>query len=187
MKRLKNLWDKMHPEYHFLSDKNLRNQASRVHINNVAMDTEYHETSTSITRNDNRCTVTGNANSYRNNEPNKNIVPKEVTAENISNENFNAEQMQLVKKLKPSFNNNFETFKLQTIQERVYKTKINKKTPTDYLKAINSVAHGHLPNIDNITFWVINISIYTTAVTIKQELIDLKEINCNINANNTSR
>ena len=77
MKRLKNLWDKMHPEYHFLSDKNLRNQASRVHINNVAMDTEYHETSTSITRNDNRFTVTGNANSYRNNEPNI-LFPKRL-------------------------------------------------------------------------------------------------------------
>ena len=60
------------------------------------------------------------------------------------------------------------------------------KTPTDYLKAINSVAHEHLTNIDNITFWVINISVYTTAVTIKQELIVLKEINCKINANNTS-
>ena len=29
MKRLKNLWDKMHPEYDFISDKNLRDQASR--------------------------------------------------------------------------------------------------------------------------------------------------------------
>ena len=127
MKRSKNLWDKMHPENNFLSDKNLRNQASRVHINNVAMDTEYRETSTSITRNDNLCTVTGNANSYRNNEPNKNIVPKEVTAENISNENFNAEQIQLAKKLKPPFSNNFETFKLQTIQERVYTKKLIRK------------------------------------------------------------
>ena len=53
MKRLKNLWDKMHPEYNFLSEKNLRDQASRVHKNNIVIDTEYRETSASITKNDN--------------------------------------------------------------------------------------------------------------------------------------
>ena len=37
-------------------------------------------------------------------------------------------------------------------------------------------------NIDNITFSDKNVCIYTTAVTIKQELNDLKEINRNINA-----
>ena len=91
-----------------------------------------------------------------------------------------------MEKLKPSFNKNFENFKLQTIEQRVYTTKINKKIPTDYLKAINIVAREHLGNIDNITFWDINVSIYTTAVTIKQDLNDLKEINRNINAYNTS-
>ena len=53
MKRLKNLWDKMHPAYNFLSEKNLRDQASRVHKNNIVIDTEYRETSASITKNDN--------------------------------------------------------------------------------------------------------------------------------------
>ena len=91
-----------------------------------------------------------------------------------------------MEKLKPSFNKNFENFKLQTIEQRVYTTKINKKIPTDYLKAINTVAREYLANIDNITFWDINVSIYTTAVTIKQDLNDLKEINRNINAYNTS-
>ena len=62
--------------------------------------------------------------------------------------------------------------------------KINKKIPTDYLKAINTVAREHLANTDNITFWDINDSIYSTAVTRKQDLNDLKEINRNINAYN---
>ena len=177
----------MHPEYNFLSDKNLRDQTSRVHKNNVAMDTEYRETSTSITRNDNRCTVTDNGYNYRNIVPNENIVHDEVIAQNIPNENLNYEQLQLVEKLKPSLSNNFETFKLQTIEERVYTTKINKKIPTDYLKAINTVAREYLTNIDNITFWDLNISIYTTAVTIKQELNNLKEISCNIKDPTRSR
>ena len=81
----------MHPEYCFSSDKNLRDHASRVHKNNVVMDTEYRETSTSITRNDNRCTVTENGDNYGNIVPNENIVPDEVIAENIPNENLNDE------------------------------------------------------------------------------------------------
>ena len=63
---------------------------------------------------------------------------------------------------------------------------MNKKISNDYLKAINAVAREYLANIDNITFWDINVSIYTTTITIKQDLNDLKEINCNINAYNTS-
>ena len=114
----------MHPEYNFLSDKNLRDQPSRAHKNNVVMDTEYRETSTYITRNYNRCTVTDNGNNCRNIAPNENIVLDEVIAENIPNKNLNDEQLQLVEKLKPSFNSNFETFKLQTIEERVYQGRI---------------------------------------------------------------
>ena len=78
------------------------------------MDTEYREASTSITRNDNLCTVTGNGNNYRYIDPNENIAPEQVIAEKIPNENLNDEQLQLVEKLKPSFNKNFETFKLRT-------------------------------------------------------------------------
>ena len=64
------------------------------------------------------------------------------TAENITNENLNDEQLQLVEKLKLSLNKNFETFKLQTIEQRVYTTKINQKIPNDYLKAINTVVRA---------------------------------------------
>ena len=114
MKRIKNLWDKMHPEYNFLSEKNLRDQASRIHKNKVVMVTEYR-VSTSITRNGNLCTGTANGNNYRNIDPNENIAPEEAIAENIPNENLNDEQLQLVEKLKPSFNKNF---KLKTIEQR---------------------------------------------------------------------
>ena len=81
------------------------------------MDTKYREVSTSIARNDHLCTVTGNGNNYRNIDPNENIAPEEVIAENIPNGNLNDEQLQLVEKLKPSFNKNFETFQLQAIEQ----------------------------------------------------------------------
>ena len=176
----------MYPEFNFLSDKNIRDQSSRIHRNNVVMDTEYREASTYITRNDNLCTVTGNGNKYRDTDPNETIAPEEVIAENIPNENLNDEQLQLVESLKPSLDRNFETFKLKNIEQRVYTSKINKKIPTDYLKAIKTLAREHLANIDNITFWDINVSIYTTVVTIKQDQNNLKEINRNVNVYKTS-
>ena len=41
MKRMKEKWDEIHPEYSFPTDKNLREQASRIEKNKDVMDTEY--------------------------------------------------------------------------------------------------------------------------------------------------
>ena len=52
MKRLKSYWDEMHPEFNFLSDKNLRDQASRVEKNKVVMETEFKTVTTNNLEND---------------------------------------------------------------------------------------------------------------------------------------
>ena len=41
MKRMKEKWDEIHPEYSFLTNKNLRDQASHLEKNKDVMDTEY--------------------------------------------------------------------------------------------------------------------------------------------------
>ena len=41
LKRLKKYWDELHPQFNFLSDKNLRDQASRIEKNKIVMATEY--------------------------------------------------------------------------------------------------------------------------------------------------
>ena len=41
MKRMKEKWDEIHPEYSFLTNKNLRDQAPRLEKNKDVMDTEY--------------------------------------------------------------------------------------------------------------------------------------------------
>ena len=41
MKSLKKKWDEIHPESSFLTDKNLRDQASHIEKNKDVMDTEY--------------------------------------------------------------------------------------------------------------------------------------------------
>ena len=48
IKRLKEKWDEFHPEYSFLTDRNLRDQASRIEKNKDVMDTEYVHVRSSI-------------------------------------------------------------------------------------------------------------------------------------------
>ena len=45
MKRLKCYWNKLHPEFTFSSDKNLRDVAFRIAVNKVVIDAESDNTS----------------------------------------------------------------------------------------------------------------------------------------------
>ena len=56
----------------------------------------------------------------------------------------------------------------------------------DYLKAANTLAKEHLNNLNDVTFWDLDVCIYTTAITVKQQLNDLKEININPTKRNTT-
>ena len=51
MKRMKKYWDERHPEFNFLSNKNLRDQASRIEKNKVVMATEIKTVTTNIVEN----------------------------------------------------------------------------------------------------------------------------------------
>ena len=50
MERMKQKWDEIYPEYSFLTDKNLRDQASRTEKNKDVMDTEYVHIRSKIAR-----------------------------------------------------------------------------------------------------------------------------------------
>ena len=52
MKRLKSYWDELHPGFAFLSDKNLRDVASRIAVNKVVIDTEFDNTISIATETD---------------------------------------------------------------------------------------------------------------------------------------
>ena len=51
MKGFKKYWDELHPEFNFLSYKNLRDQASRIEKNKVVMAAEYETVTTIIVEN----------------------------------------------------------------------------------------------------------------------------------------
>ena len=50
MERMKQKWDEIYPEYNFLTDKNLRDQASRIEKNKDVMDTEFAHIRSKIAR-----------------------------------------------------------------------------------------------------------------------------------------
>ena len=52
MKRLKSCWDEFYPGFVFLSEKNLRDVASRIAANKDVMDTKFHNTISIAIEND---------------------------------------------------------------------------------------------------------------------------------------
>ena len=118
MKRLKKYWDELHSEFNFLSDKNIRDQASCIEKNKAVMATEYETVTTIIVEN-----VTLNEDNITNNE--ESSIDQSFLSLNLSQE-------ALLEILPPMFQHNYETIKDQNIDKRVYSTKCNKKL-SDYI------------------------------------------------------
>ena len=175
MRRLKSYWDETYPKFSFLSDNDLRDQGSRVDKNKVVMETEYENINTpKITEND----LLNNGN---NNADNclDNIGVNDVLTDNnvvVDNPVLSEEQLKIIDLLEPIFKSNYETIKVKNLDDRVHTTDVNKAILNDVLLAINTVANRHLQNIDDVTFWEINVTLYAAAVSVKQYSNDFKQI-----------
>ena len=107
MKRLKKYWDELHPEFYFLSEKNLRNQASRIEKNKVVMATEYKTVTVNIVEN-----VTLNKDNCL---ENNNITNNKDPSIDQSFLSLNLSQEALLKILGPMFQCDYETINDQNI------------------------------------------------------------------------
>ena len=166
MKRLKSYWDEIYPEFSFLSNKNLRDQASRIDKNKVVMETKYENFNTpTITEND-------LLNNRNNNGDNRfgNIAVNDSLNDNVVVNNLvlSEEQLRIIDLFEPIFKSNYETTKVKNLDNRVHTTDVNKAISNDVLLAINTVVNRHLQNIDDVTSWEINVTLYTAAVSVKQ-------------------
>ena len=171
MKRMKVKWNEIPPEYSFLTDKNLGDQASRIEKNKNVMDTEYVH----IRSNDNsqvneptdstsNCFDTANnSNSGSYEEPQTNLEPLTIT------------QQEFFQTIKPLFERNDETINKQSTNERTFSTKIIKRPSDDVLKVIDRLAKRKLSQIENPNYLDINVLLYTAAVTTKEYLNDLSK------------
>ena len=89
---------------------------------------------------------------------------------------LNESQKILLEILRPIFERNYQTVKNQNIHQRVYPTKCNKKVADDVIKGIDFLASNTIKEIREPSYLEINSLLYTSAVTAKKHLNDLKEI-----------
>ena len=83
----------------------------------------------------------------------------------------------LLEILRPMFQRNYETIKNQSIDERVYPTKFNKKLSNDVIKVIDFLANNAIKELKKPKHFDINTLLYTSAITAKEYVNDLTELN----------
>ena len=136
IERIKEKWDEIHPEYSFLTDKTLRDQASRIEKNKDVMDTEY------VHNRSNNSSQVNEPTDYRNNcfetANNSNSVSYEESQPHL--EPLTITQQECFQTMKPLFERNYETINRQSITERTFSTKIIKHPSDDVLKVIDRLA-----------------------------------------------
>ena len=119
MKRLKEKWDEIHPEYSFLSDKNLRDQASRFEKNKDVKDTEYvHFRSNNNSEVDKQTDYSNNCSETANNSHSGSYEESQPTLEPST-----IIQQECFQSIKPLFERNYVTINRQPINERTFCTK----------------------------------------------------------------
>ena len=139
------------------------------------METEYENINTpKITEND----LLNNGNNNADNRLDNIAVNDVLTHNNVVVDNpvLSEEQLKIIDLLEPIFKSNYETIKVKSLDNRVHTTDVNKAISNDVLLAINTVAKRQLQNIDDVTFWEINVTLYAAAVSAKQYTNDLKQI-----------
>ena len=136
---MKQTWDIIHPEFSHLSDKNLRDQASRIIKNKIVMETEF-----STDSNTNWNSQSDNVDISNNETVNKSINLVNNTLTNINRNNVENNQAQesaeyklLKDKLKPIFLETIDIFHNKIIDERIYLTKVNTKINNTLLKCVD--------------------------------------------------
>ena len=174
-KRLKSYWDEIYPKFSSLSDKNLGDAALCIDKNKVVMEKEYENINTpKITENE----LLNNGNKNGENRFDNRAVNDSLNDNNVVVDNpvLSEEQLRIIDLLEPIFKSNYEAIKVKNLDNRVHTTDVNKAISNDVLLAINTVANRHLQDIDDVTFWEINVTLYTAAVSVKQYTNELKQI-----------
>ena len=194
MKRMKSYWDESHPELSFFTDKNLRDQATRVEKRKVVMATEYCQRE--VVEKQGTPTPAGILENPVENTPGEAVAGVKIISTNLekvtpetqtntrANENRNDDnpigtprESDEYRTIRESFILNYEVLKNKPIDERVVTTNTSKRINKALLVIINEILKEHLEMISEINYWTINVSLYTAAYTIKQYVGELSHDN----------
>ena len=85
-------------------------------------------------------------------------------------------QKMLLENLRPIFERNYEIVKNQNVDQRLYPTKCHKKVAFDVIKVTDILASNAIKEIREPPYFDIKALLYTSAVTAKEHLNNLKEI-----------
>ena len=180
MKRMKTLWNNKHPTTE-ISKKNLRERAVRVIEKKLLRETglviEEQENEAVQPQNETENIQHSPAdNSNQNNNTSSNNTNTEQSPQPDSDKNL--KEGENYTKLKGKYFNNFKKFKSCTLEERPYKTKIDRKINAENQEIINIIIADQLDEMNRgsgISLWDINVIHYTAAVTVLEQEGKLKE------------
>ena len=174
MKRMKKLWDNIHPELNHFSDKNLRDIVNRIEKDDIVIETEFNNLTFKSYNDNNDMTdnVQGDDEEQRDNDNvinEKNIQYHSETTVNSS------ETDTFIEELKGLFKDNITAVNNKKLIERRFDTRLNRKINNNIILVLDKIAKDYVTSLNSPTLWDINVAIYTVAVTAKQYNNDLKE------------
>ena len=165
MKRMKSYWDQMHPELVFFTDKNLRDVATRIERNKTVMATGYSKTQVNNTQSENNVIII-------NDNSTVNIAIDTLNNNDVNSMERNNDTSDVIKSsdqyksLQECFITNYNIFKEKPLDERLITTNINTKIDKTLYTTIDLIIKEHLESLEQVDYWVLNVSVYTAAYTI---------------------
>ena len=76
--------------------------------------------------------------------------------------------------LRECFITNYNTFKEKPLDERTIATNISENINRTWYATIDIIVKEHLESLEQMDYWVLNVSVYTAAYTIKKYVRELK-------------
>ena len=182
MKRIKQMWDKIHPELD-ITAKNLRERALRIMNKKLIRETgpilEQQETIQELQQGENRASNTDAP--EKNSETNTENIEEGHVSDTETSSLLPTEQNKETEKyrtLKEAYFTNFRKYKTYKLEERPYKTRIDRKIDEENLKLVNDIVAEQMEEMNGengISLWDINVIHYTAAITVLQQAGKLKE------------
>ena len=173
MKHTKEYWDDIHPELVFFTERNLREQATRIEKNKTVMATEYSQTQ----NNNNQIEIN---NTITNDDTTEGTVIETTVNNVMDNVERNNDSINILRSsgqyncLRECFITNDNTSKEKSLDERTTATNINKNIDKTLYVTIDIIVKDHLESLELIDYWVLNVSVFTAAYRIKQYVGELK-------------
>ena len=153
MKRMKQYWDNLHPEFTNFNEKQLRQQATFVESKGLKLETNLQPITT-----------------YSNENAPK--IPKHINTDVLNDDVIDITEREnidqnLLDEITVRFLHYFNVYEIMSLENRNFNTQVIYNIKDIELKVINPVITNLIENnLDKMSLWLINVIQYTAIVTI---------------------